>query len=211
MMKKLYLQFGLLIIISQQIFAQVGIGTTDPQATMDTNGTVRITQITPVTDNNIKLSGVTTSEILNQTGLGANLHITNNELTTVPVSRSIGEFDLGAVPIDFLGNISGLDLEIGSGESNTFSTFIRVHSYVTVANITGIIGGTQGRRLTLFFSEATNMRIKEESSYEPPTNRIVTLATSHLTVSGMGFVDLIYDETAGSDGLGRWLVIKFNG
>ena len=143
-MKKLYLQIGLLIIISQQSFAQVGIGTINPQATMDTNGTVRITQITPVTDNNIELSGVTTSEVLNQTDLGANLHIINNELDTAPVSRSIGEFDLGAVPIDFFGNISGLDLKMGAGQANMFSTFIRLHSYSTVASITGIVGRDAG-------------------------------------------------------------------
>ena len=210
-MKKFYLQLGLLLFMSPQLIAQIGIGTSNPLATMDTNGTVRVTEITPVTDNNIDLSGVTTSEILNQTDLGANLRITNNELTTAPVSRSIGEFDLGAVPIDFFGNISGLDLKIAPGQRNMFSTFLRVHSYTTVADITGIIGGTHGRRITLYFTETPNMRIKEESSYDLPQNRIITLATSHITVSGTGFVDLIYDETAGFDGLGRWLVIKFNG
>jgi hypothetical protein len=30
-----------------------------------------------------------------------------------------------------------------------------------------------------------------------------------ISSSGEGFLELVYDADAGSDGLGRWLVIKF--
>jgi hypothetical protein len=65
--------------------------------------------------------------------------------------------------------------------------------------------------VTLFFSESANASILENDPLALPQNRILTAATSQLSIGGLGFVDLVYDATGGTDGLGRWVVIKFRG
>ena len=94
---------------------------------------------------------------------------------------------------------------------NSNATFIRLHTYSTSVNIAGITDGINGRHFTLFFSETAGISILEDDSLALPQNRILTAATSQLSISGMGFLDLVYDDDAGADGLGRWLVIKFRG
>ena len=190
-------------------FAQVGINTTTPDATLDVNGTVRVENLIDASDVAVSLTGISSANRLSRTTTGAGLIVNNNTLELAPVTRNIGELDLSpliAVEGTTLSNVSAL---LGVGEANEASTFIRVYGYSSTINLTGISGGFHGRRITLYFSEEQNLRLKEEDGAAAPENRFVTLATSQITVSGTGFVELVYDATAGVDGLGRWLVLKF--
>ena len=207
-MKKLYFLLVMIVGLICPANAQVGIATNNPQSTIEIDGTVRITQLVPATTNEITLAGSTATNTLNKTGLGANLIITDNSLNTAPVSGTVGDFDLG--PLSG-GDIANLDLGLAPGEYNSRSTFIRVHSYMTSANIAGITDGVDGRHIALYFSETSGVSILEESALAQPQNRIKTAATSQLSISGEGFIDLVYDADAGPDNLGRWIVIKFRG
>lgn len=205
-MRKIYLLSALLIGITYSATSQVGVATNNPKATIDISGTVRITDLPAGTTNQISPAGSTTTKTLNKTGLGANLVVTDNSLNTAPVSGTVGDFDLG--PFGG-GTIANLDLGLGTGGYNSRSTFIRVHSYLASANIAGITDGVDGRHVALYFSETAGVSILEDSLLAQPQNRIKTAATSQLSISGEGFIDLVYDEDAGADGLGRWIVIKF--
>lgn len=207
-MKKLYFLSAMMIGIMYTATSQVGVATNDPQATIDIEGTVRITDLPTATTNELTLAGSTTTKTLNKTGLGANLVVTDNSLTAAPVSGTVGDFDLGSIGG---GDIANLDLGLGTGGYNSRSTFIRVHSYITSANIAGITDGSDGRHVALYFSESSGISILEDSSLADPQNRILTSATSQLSISGEGFIDLVYDADAGSDNLGRWIVLKFRG
>ena len=188
--------------------AQIGIGTSTPIAAVDVNGTVRVTNLPVGTTDEITLTGSTSTRTLNKTNLGANLIIINNSLDTAPVSGTIGDLNLGAIPVS-AGTILNLDLEIASGEYNSNATFIRLHTYNTNVNIAGIADGENGRHITLFFSETVNINIMQNSLLALPQNRILTAATTQLSMSGVGFLELVYKADAGVDGLGRWIVIKF--
>lgn len=209
-MKKLLCISAIIFSITFSAQAQIGIGTSTPDADIDVNGTVRVTNLPVGTTNEITLTGSTSARTLNRTNLGANLLVIDNSLETAPVSGTIGDLNLGAVPVSG-GTIDNLDLEIASGNYNSNATFIKLHTYYTGVNIAGITDGIDGRHFTLFFSETSNINILEDDSDALPQNRILTAANSQLTISGLGFLDLVYDEDAGSDGLGRWLVIKFRG
>jgi hypothetical protein len=208
-MKKIFITTGLTLLLTGATYAQVGIGTETPQASIDIAGTVRVTQIAENDNDDISLTGVTGSNILNQSNLGANLRVENNELSTAPVSKSIGTFDLGAVPADSEGNIDALDLFIDEEEANEYTTFLRMHSYTEVINIGGIVGGTEGRHLTLYLAESVNVRFLEDAANSAPQDRFITLANSQLTANGQAILEMVYDADAGPDGLGRWLILKF--
>lgn len=197
------------------IFSQVGIGTSNPDATIDINGTVRITDIPKITvaEASQGLGGISTANKINKTELGINIFLSYEDgLITAPVARDMGSRSI--LPEDYTSGIriDNLDIYIGQDEINETSTFIKVIDYSSTTKLGGITGGYHGRRLTLYFWEDNVVfNILEDSSNSSPQNRFITLSTSQLAVNGKGLVDLVYDENAGSDGLGRWIVIKFKG
>lgn len=211
-MKKFILTIFLFLFIMATSYSQVGIGTDTPTTTLDVNGTVRIEQLDIETVDEISLTGLTNGNVLNRTDMGNNVLVENNELTTAPVSREIGDLNLGAEPIDIDGGnpqIFALDLKIAPGDENEIVTFLRVFNYNKKYLISGIANGTEGRRVSIHFTLTNNITFLEDDTTALPKNRILTSASSSISTSGEGFIELVYDADAGTDGLGRWLVIKF--
>lgn len=212
-MKKFILTICVFLFLMATSYSQVGIGTETPTTALDVNGTVRIEQLDVETVDEISLTGLTNGNVLNRTDMGNNVLVENNELTTAPVSREFGDLNLGAEPIDLYvaGNpqINALDMKIAPGDENEIATFLRVHSYNSKYLISGIADGTEGRRMTIYFTLTENIKFLEDDPTALPKNRIWTLANSSISTSGEGFIEVVYDADAGSDGLGRWLVIKF--
>lgn len=208
-MKKTLFYFLTFIAGTISTIAQVGIGVNNPEVALEVNGTVRVENLPLDLREEVTISGISSGNNLSRTRLGAGIIVNYNTLETSTVTRTIGSFDLG-VPIAANGTtIHNLNLNFAIGEANANATFITIYNYATTIDITGISGGVHGRRITLSFSQNSNVRFKENDTGSLAQNRFLTLATSQITVSGVGFVELVYDETAGSDRLGRWLVIKF--
>ena len=198
-------------IMSYSIWAQVGIGTNSPDATLDINGTVRITNIPTITVPEISqaLGGITTAEKLNRTELGINIYISNEDgLITAPVARETGSRVI--VPIDYSSGIriDDLNIYLGADEINERATFIYISGYNSTTKLGGISGGSHGRRISFYFSESATFNLLDDDSNSLPKNRFFTLTGAQLGVSGNGLVEMVYDENDGSDGLGRWVIIK---
>ena len=212
-MKKYILNTALFTMLVSTSIAQVGIGTNNPTTTLDIDGTLRIRELPVEIVEDISLTGLTSGNILNRTDNGGNVLTVNNQITTAPVTRGIGYLNLGLEPTDGssggVRQIYNLDLNIVAEAANDNSTFINVHSYTSKYDIAGIANGTEGRHVTLFFTETNNIKLKQDDSNALAQNRIITLAVAGISTSGQGFMELVYDADAGSDGLGRWLVIKF--
>ena len=203
--------------------AQVGINTQTPQAALDVNGTVRVTDLPVENTSEISLTGITGGEYLNLSNLGENMVFVNNEVIISPITRIMGEIDLHAQTpnsispgfitggIDYR-TINNLDPFFGLTEDNGLATFV---SFINYNNcdyaINGIVGGTEGRKVTFYFSDASRVgRFYSESTSADPENRIITPNnTPFFGVNGTGFIELVYDADAGSDEKGRWLLLKF--
>ncbi|MCC4214595.1 hypothetical protein [Leeuwenhoekiella parthenopeia] len=217
-----YLRIGFQVFLLNTCFllnAQVGINTQNPQATLDVNGTARVTVLPVESTSNITVTGLTGGEQLNLTELGANIIFVNNEAVIRPVSRTTGQIDLGIITPDATnGNtrsIHVLDPQLGEGEANDLATFVTCVNYAGANyEIGGIKGGTEGRRLTLFFSDSSkNVSLMLESTTVPDASQRITFPVSKpfFGISGTGSIELVYDADAGADGAGRWLVLKVQG
>ncbi len=199
--------------ISSPMLAQVGIGTENPDAILDINGTVRVTDIPVITiaDPSQGIGGISTANKINKTELGINIFLSYDDgLITAPVAKAMGNRIIISADYSSGIRIDDMDIYLGPDEINENTTFIIVSGYTSTTKLGGISGGYHGRRITLYFSEeVTVFSILEENNNSISQNRFFTLSTSQLTINGNGLVELVYDENAGDDGLGRWIVIKF--
>ncbi len=210
MLKQLYILT--FILINSSIWAQVGIGTNSPEAILDVNGTVRITSIPTITiaEPSQVLGGISTAEKLNKTELGLNIFVSYEDgLITAPVARSTGTRVIVSEDYNSGIRIDDFDIYLGTDEINERSTFIFISGYNSTTKLSGISGGFQGRRISLYFSESSTINLLDENSNSLPQNRFFTLTGAQLGVNGNGLIELVYDENSGDDELGRWIVIKF--
>ena len=203
--------------------AQVGINTNNPQATLDVNGTVRVTDLPKENTADISITGITSGERLNLSELGENLVFVDEEVIISPITRIMGEIDLSLQNVnvstpDFIStgfttrSIYTLKPDIDLDGENDLATFITFTNYNNFDyTIHGIEGGTEGRKVTFYFSDAGRVgRFYIESSNSDPQNRIITPnASPFFGVNGTGFIELVYDADAGVDKKGRWLLLKF--
>jgi len=191
------------------LLAQVGIGTTTPDATMDINGTVRVSSLPmAIIADDAYLNGISTSNKINKTVLGLNIFIDSTGLSISPVARQMGFREIFLPDYDSIPKISNLDLYLGTDEVNEIATFITISGYTENVRLGGLIGGYEGRRLTMYLTESRGFNFLEENISTDPQNRFITLQNSQIGVNGNGLVELVYDDDAGPDGLGRWLVLK---
>lgn len=200
------------IFMNSALWAQVGIGTNTPDATLDVNGTVRITSMPLVTvDEEHGIGGLSTANKLNKTELGLNIFLSEIDgLITAPVASAIGYRVI--VPEDYSAGrrIDNMDIYLGPDEVNERATFIIVSGYTSTTKLGGISGGYHGRWIKLYFSaNVTVFNILEDNINSDPQNRFYTLNPAQLAINGNGLIEMVYDENGGPDGLGRWIIIKF--
>ncbi|OGS80457.1 MAG: hypothetical protein A3G95_07815 [Flavobacteria bacterium RIFCSPLOWO2_12_FULL_31_7] len=189
----------ILLLIVQFNYAQVGIGTTNPQATLHVQGNVRVTN-TNNTTTSTQLLGNCAQGDITSIKVGDGLLLKDNELTAsgtgTPTKYKIANISIvTSAPNQNFDNVN-LDL---SGVNSDIVIFRMgpLHNYT----ISGISGGTDGRHLIIYNSSAVNLTINSMSSLTP-ANNIDTLGSSTST-SGVGTIEFVYDGT-----LSKWIVIN---
>lgn len=195
-----------LLCLSSICYAQVGIGTNDPQETLHVNGDVIVDGF-GTTDSNV-LVGADDQGTLTTLDLGNNLIIKDNKLTLVRSPYyGIGEMDISGITV--LGqHTHDLDLQLGVGEINEGKTVINVYGTPSNIKLTGIQDGTDGLHLFFYHTDSNNIFFEDQTSVNSllsqPENRINVLASSE-TISGQGSVELIYDGDSQ-----KWLFLSIH-
>ena len=189
----------ILLLFTQFNFAQVGIGTTTPQATLHVQGNLRVTNTTNTTTSTQLLGNCAQGDITS-IKVGDGLLLKDNELSTTGTGTPT-KYKIAAIPIVTTApnqNFDNVNLDL-SGVNADIVIFRMgpLHNYT----ISGISGGTDGRHIIIYNSSAVNLTINSMSSLIP-INNIDTLGSSTST-SGTGTIELVYDGT-----LAKWIVIN---
>ena len=188
-----------ILLIVQFNYAQVGIGTTTPQATLHVQGNLRVTNTNNTTTSSSLLGNCAQGDVTS-VKVGDGLVLKDNELSAASVS-SPTKYKIANIPIITTApnqNFDNVNLDL-SGANLDIVIFRMgpLHNYT----ISGITGGTDGRHLIIYNSSAVNLTINSMSSLIP-TNNIDTLGSSTST-SGVGTIEFVYDGT-----LAKWIVIN---
>lgn len=200
-MKKIYNLIAriFILLITQFNYAQVGIGTTNPQATLHVQGNLRVTNINNTTTSD-KLIGACAQGDVTGVVVGEGLMLKENVLTASGTGTPT-RYRIANIPIITTApnqNFDNVNLDLG-GVNGDIVIFRMgpLHNYT----ISGIAGGTDGRHLILYNSTGVNLTINNMSSSNP-LNNIDTLGSSTST-SGTGTIEFVYDGT-----LNKWIVIN---
>ena len=189
----------ILLLIVQFNYAQVGIGTTTPQATLHVVGNLRVTNTNNTTTSTDLLGNGSQGDVTSIT-VGEGLTLSGNELTAKGTG-SPTKYKIANIPITTTApnqvfdnmnyDLSGANLDI------VIFRLAAGHNYT----ISGLSGGTDGRHLIIYNSNAVNLSINNMSS-SIPANNIDTLGSATAT-SGVGTIELVYDGA-----LSKWIVIN---
>ena len=213
MTKTLQSVFGaLLLALPILVSAQVGINTTDPAATLDVNGNVRVRSLavnsTMSTGGNaVQIVGLDAQGNMVPVAIGEDVVLENNEVrATSSTAAQMGTtIDItGIIPGGPNPRIDDLAVGIWPGEANEKSTLIPVVVGTGAdLDITGINVGSNpvdGRIIYLYFGDRM-VRLKGENTNSLAQNRIID--NGHMNVSEHGVIQLMY-----STSMQRWIVLS---
>ncbi|MCC4213792.1 hypothetical protein [Leeuwenhoekiella parthenopeia] len=190
-------------ILTAPVFAQVGIGTTEPTTMLDVNGTIMVESA--IIDKNVDaLVAADENGVLTTIDLGQNLVMNEGRISYRSSSfYSMGVQDLSGISVLPGGITSNLDVNIDPGEANEGKIVIKLINTPGNIKITGIQGGYDGRHLYLYQDDKSTLTILNMSNLSLPGNQVDTLTGSSFNISGQGMIELVYDGPTS-----KWVVIS---
>lgn len=197
---KPYLSLFIFLLISTIAFAQVGINTNTPTAALDVNGTMRVRQFT--NGNGAKfILGMDEEGNLVQVQMGEDVELNDNFVKSTSLFADVATNipDLSTL-IGANGSVNNLNLVILPGAPNNRKSIFRLPNGTNTAEIeiTGIAGGTLGRRIWLYPTSG-KIKLINDSTDSLPGNQIRD--NKHLRVDRYSMVQLVYDGT-------HWVVMS---
>lgn len=188
-----------ILLFIQFNYAQVGIGTTNPQATLHVQGNLRVTNTNETTVSTNLLGNCGQGDVT-AVKVGEGLTLKDNELFVTSIS-SPTRYRIVNIPITTTAPNQDFDnMNFDLNGANVDVVIFRLaaaHNYT----ISGISGGTDGRHIIIYNSNGVNVTIDNMSS-SMPANHIDTLGSATAT-SGVGTLELVYDGA-----LSKWIVIN---
>ncbi|MCZ6595414.1 MAG: hypothetical protein O6943_10955 [Bacteroidetes bacterium] len=185
------------LLIAVQSFSQVGINTTEPTATLDVDGTIRVRKINSSFTDAVaeKLVGMDEDGSFVEVEVEENLILHDNELRAVESIYRFTSISLTVI------NVNNLDLIILPGEPNDDKKVIRIiNSTGDDVIITGLKAGQDGQTLWLY-AYSGNVKLVANSPLSDPENRF--LMSNDVDMPQYTLIQLLYDAT-----LQKWLIMS---
>jgi len=197
-----------LFFISLISYSQVGIGTTNPLATLHVSGTLRIDNSTSTKNNSIHLSGLDVNGVINQVDIGSNLSLVNGVLNATGGSGGSGTF-YSVTTINVATSNGYVTIQETASGINSFNLDKTVFMINPIGggnvNIGKIKGGTDGRHIYLYGMSANTVMLQTESNVGGGnSNSIFAKGITQFTINQDGMIELVYVGA-----LSRWIVLGF--
>ena len=176
------------------LFAQVGIGTTQPEEMLHVVGDLKIEGTSP--DDAVELVGADDKGTLTALPFSNQIRIINNKIELVSSSEyRIGAKSLASYMTPGSGNlrIDNLNLDLGAGQVNEGKTVIHITGYDRNIRITGFTNGEDGMHLYFYATPSHNVTFVNLSNTSLAQNRINALASPGDALIQGGVAEFIYD------------------
>ena len=189
------------LLIAVQTFSQVGINTTEPTATLDVDGNIRVRNMNDsFTDSEAeKIIGLDEDGNFVEVEVDENVILEENKLRVVE-----NRYRLANV-IAIGGDLNNMDLLILPGEPNDDKKIIRIYTPSLLRapiEITGILAGDDGQTVWLYIQDASGVKLMGLNNNSDPENQF--LIPGQLALQQYDMVQLMYDAN-----LQKWVVMDY--
>lgn len=187
------------LLFAVQAFSQVGINTTNPTATLDVDGNIRVRHMFDNFTDALaeKIVGMDEDGNFVMIDVGENVILEDNKLRVVENRYRFAEITIIGDEVD------NLDVRILPGEPNDDKKVIRIHALDGLRNnieITGIIAGEDGQNLWLMAMDGS-IKLVGLSGNSDPENQF--LISGQIFLQQYEMIQLLYDLS-----LQKWLVME---
>lgn len=194
----------LFLFVGISVYAQVGINTKDPHATLDVNGTMRLQTRSIENTNAKKLLGVDENGMIIELEMDENLYIEDNKVKYNSRKESVHSITM--VNIGPVHNLAGIIWPGGAGNGKGT---IRMQNVLGDMEVTGIDISTfdtpmdaHGYTITLYNTNG-ELRLKSEDSGSNANNQFILSDGNDVNLKRFEMVKLMYDGIEQ-----KWLVMS---
>lgn len=190
----------LLIALSVDLHAQVGINTTDPKQELDINGHLRVRDLSQSGAGLAGGSLLFTEADGTVVGLSSlDLEVDSNNNINIGGGRfyRIAHVDVGSG-----STLDNLDLDL-DGANRGATMIVLTGSSGSDIEISGIKDGVDGRHIIIVNDFSKKITIKDQDGGSDAENRIDVKTSTNVTNDNVGSMELVYDGT-----INRWILFK---
>jgi len=202
-----------LFAYSNILIAQVGIGTTDPQATLHVAGTLQVDDTNP--GSAVKLTGIDASGVISEISFGSNINLTAGVLSTSGGSGDHTKETIALIDETFNDDEDDFDWDLDLGGANDDVTvfIIRRGGGDDKLNVNSILGGTEGRRIRIINDSNKDIEFFEDDTNGSSGNNIyIYNSTGKLKKYGSCLLIYSTDVSEVTDPItpGHWCLVQLN-
>jgi len=188
-------------LFAVQAFSQVGINTTEPTATLDVDGNIRVRHMNDSFTNSVaeKIVGLDEDGNFVEVEVDENIILEDNKLRAVERRYRFAD-------VTVIGDgLNNMDLLILPGEPNDDKKIIRIYTPTLLRaplEITGMVAGDDGQTVWLYIQTDTSVKLMGLNNNSDPENQF--LIPGQVVLQQYDMIQLMYDAN-----LQKWLVMDY--
>jgi len=186
------------LLFALQAFSQVGINTTEPTATLDVNGNIRVRKMNDSFTDSVaeKLVGMDEDGNFVLVDVDENVILEENKLRVVE-----NRYRFASVTV--IGDdLNNLDLLILPGEPNDDKKIVRIHTPADGnITITGIVAGENGQTVWILAMDGSIRLVGLDDDSDPENQFLIA---GQISIQQYEMIQLLYVTS-----LQKWLVMDY--